>query len=420
MAEGAPRSRRALIIVENNSVPFDRRVWREALTLRRAGWEVAVISPKAVRYSETGTAISGEDAPYELLEGIHIYRYPLHAAEGGPLGFAREYLVAFWRTLRLMLRVWRERGADVVQVCNPPDLFFPLGSLCRATGRGFIFDHHDLVPESVEERWKGLKGKLLLTIARAAERWTMRTAHVVISTNDSYREIALARGGIAPERTIVVRNGPTVQAIAPQAPDTALRAGRRFLVGYLGIMGPQDGLPLLMDAITSLVNDLGRRDVQFLLVGDGPMRPWLIQQARLRSVAEFVTLPGLAVGMDDWLRYLSAPDLCVAPEPPTPFNSRSTITKVAEYMAMGRPLVAFDLRETRVTAQDAAEYVPETSGRALARAIAELLDDPERRARMAAAGLERARRQLSWESQEPNLLRAYQLALELSLSRPTQ
>lgn len=412
MPEGAPRPHRALIIVENNSVPFDRRVWREALTLRKNGWEVAVISPQAVRYSEGGTEIRGEDAPYELLDGIHVYRYPLRAAEGGPLGFAREYLVAFWRTLRLMLRVWRERGADVVQVCNPPDFFFPLGWLCRATGRGFIFDHHDLVPESVEERWKGAKGRALLAVARAAERWTMRAAHVVISTNESYREVALGRGRAAPERTIVVRNGPSVAVIAPQPPDSSLRAGRRYLVGYLGIMGPQDGLPLLMDAITSVVHEHGRRDVQFLLVGDGPMRPWLIAEARARGVAEFVSLPGLAVERDEWLRYLSAPDVCVAPEPPTPFNSRSTITKVAEYMAMGRPLVAFDLKETRVTAQEAAVYVPETSGRALARAVVELLDDPNRRGSMVTAGLERARRHLSWESQEPQLLRAYELALE--------
>jgi glycosyltransferase involved in cell wall biosynthesis len=417
MAGEAPRPRRALIIVENNSVPFDRRVWREALSLRNDGWEVSVISPQAVEYSRGGTVISGQDAPYERLEGIHIYRYPLGAAEGGPLGFAREYLAAFWHSLRLMLRVWRERGADVVQVCNPPDFFFPLGWLCRATGRGFIFDHHDLVPESVEERWKGGKGRLLLAIARAAERWTMRTAHVVISTNDSYRQIALRRGRTAPERTIVVRNGPAVAAIAPQAPDDSLRAGRRFLVGYLGIMGPQDGMPLLMDAIASVVHRHGRRDVHFLLVGDGPLRPWLVEQVRLRGVAEFVTLPGLAVGMDDWLRYLSAPDLCVAPEPPTPFNSRSTITKVAEYMAMGRPLVAFDLTETRLTAQEAAAYVGETSGGALADAIVKLLDDPARRAAMAAAGIDRARRHLSWESQEASLRRAYELALACASCR---
>ncbi|MGH7517718.1 MAG: glycosyltransferase family 4 protein [Gemmatimonadales bacterium] len=402
---------RALIIVENNSVPFDRRVWREAQTLRDAGWSVAVISPMAVRYSDGGTRITGEDAPYELLEGIHVYRYPLEAAEGGPLGFAREYLVAFWWTLRLMRQVWRERGADVVQVCNPPDFFFPLGWLCRATGRAFVFDHHDLVPESVSARWQGGKGAVLGSIARTAERLTMRAAHVVISTNQSYREIALGRGRCAAERVVIVRNGPKLAQVARRPPDASLRAGRRYLVGYLGIMGPQDGLELLLDAVEAVVHGQGRRDVQFLVVGDGPMRPWLAEEARRRGVEAFVMLPGLAVGMDEWLRYLSAPDLCLAPEPPTKFNSHSTITKVAEYMAMGQPIVAFDLKETRHTAQDAAVYVAEPSGRAMADALLALLEDPDRRSEMARAGLERARTSLSWESQEPELLRAYELAL---------
>jgi glycosyltransferase involved in cell wall biosynthesis len=402
---------RALIVVENNSVPFDRRVWREAQTLRDAGWSVSVISPMAVRYSEGGTGIAGEDAPYELLDGIHIYRYPLRAAEGGPLGFAREYLVAFWRTLRLARRVWRERGADVVQVCNPPDFFFPLGWLSRASGRAFIFDHHDLVPESVASRWHGLGGAMLGLIARAAERLTMRAADVVIATNQSYREVALERGRCAPERVVVVRNGPRVDQVVRQPGDRSLRSGRRYLVGYLGIMGPQDGLELLMDAIETVVQGRGRRDVQFLLVGDGPMRPWLLEEARRRGVHEFVTLPGLAVGMDEWVRYLSAPDVCVAPEPPTAFNSRSTITKVAEYMAMGQPIVAFDLKETRHTADAAAVYVADPSGAAMADALLALLADPAQREAMATAGIARVRTTLSWESQEPELLRAYELAL---------
>jgi glycosyltransferase involved in cell wall biosynthesis len=403
---------RALIIVENNSVPFDRRVWREAQTLRDAGWSVSVISPMAVRYSEGGTQIQGEDAPYEVLDGIHVYRYPLRAAEGGPLGFAREYLVAFWRTLRLTLRVWRERGADVVQVCNPPDFFFPLGWLCRASGRGFVFDHHDLVPESVASRWRGTKGGVLGWIARAAERLTMHTADVVISTNQSYREIALRRGRCAPDRVIIVRNGPKLAQVAPQPPDPSLRNGRRYLVGYLGIMGPQDGLELLTDVVEAVVHGHARRDVQFLLVGDGPMRPWLRDEAQRRGVDEFVTLPGLAVGLGEWLRYLSAPDVCLAPEPPTAFNSHSTITKIAEYMAMGRPIVSFDLKETRYTAENAAVYVAEPSGAAMATVLVELLENPGQREVMARAGMARARATLSWERQEPELLRAYQLALE--------
>jgi glycosyltransferase involved in cell wall biosynthesis len=395
--------RRALIVVENCSVPFDRRVWREANTLRDAGWTVSVISP--------AVAECGEDAPYEVLDGIHVYRYPLRPAAGGPIGFAREYGAALLHTWRLMRRVEREHGFDVMQVCNPPDFFFPFGWYCRWTGRAFVFDHHDLVPESVAERWHGLKGAVIEWMARMAELRTFRTAHAVISTNESYRTVALGRGGVPRERTFVVRNGPIASQVRRQAPDPSLRRGRRYLVGYLGIMGPQDGIPLLLDAITATVQELGRRDVQFLVVGDGAMRPWMQAEAARRGVAEYVSLPGLAVKQEDWLRYLSAPDVCVAPEAPTAFASRSTITKVAEYMAMEQPVVAFELTETRHTAGEAGVFVPEVSGPAMARAVVGLLDDPEQRARLGTMGRQRVEDLLAWERQEPRLIEAYEAAL---------
>lgn len=403
--------RKALIVVENNSVPFDRRVWREAQTLRDAGWHVTVISPKAVQYSQGGTQIVGEDADCEVIDGIAVYRYKLDAAEGGPVGFAYEYLTALLQTTRLVLKVWRERGFDVLQVCNPPDFFFPLGWLCRLSRKSFIFDHHDLVPESIIQRWPGRKGAIPLWIARLAERLTMRAAHTVIATNQSYRQIAIERGGVPHNKVFVVRNGPQLRTLQRGIPDESLRNGRRFLVGYLGIMGPQDGLELLLQAIRVVVMTLGRRDIQFLLVGDGPLRPWLITKIEEWNLTPYVTLPGLAVAMEDWRRYLASPDLCVAPEPPTSFNQHSSITKVAEYMAMGQPIVAFDLKETRYTAQDAAHFVSPTDPGAFALAITSLLDDPQRRADMVAYGLARAQECLSWESQEAYLIQAYEIAL---------
>jgi glycosyltransferase involved in cell wall biosynthesis len=411
---GGAASPRALIVVENCSVPFDRRVWREAQTLRDAGWQVVVISPKAVSYSRGGSSIGGEDQPYELLEGIHIYRYPLSAAEGGPAGFLLEYAVALWQTARLTFRVWRRHGFDVMQVCNPPDVFFPFAWLCRLTGKGFIFDHHDLVPESISERWHGAKGAVLETIARWSEWLTMKGAHVVMATNESYKEIAETRGHVPSSRIFVVRNGPRAGSVQRGESDRSLRRGRPFLVGYLGIMGPQDGTRILLEAIRITILDAGRRDVQFLLVGDGPERPWLLAQSRQWGIEEYVTLPGLAVTMDDWQRYLSAPDICVAPEAPTAFNSNSTITKSAEYMIMGQPVVAFDLKETRRTAQDAAVYATPPGPEALSKAILDLLDDSARRVRMAAEAERRARQALSWESQEPALLAAYRTALNHS------
>ena len=402
---------RALIVVENNSVPFDRRVWREAQTLHAAGWDVTVISPKAVQYSQGGTQIVGEDADFEVLDGIAIYRYHLDAAEGGPLGFAHEYLTALLQTTRIVLKVWRERGFDVLQVCNPPDFFFPLGWACRLSRKGFIFDHHDLVPESIMQRWSGRKGVFLFWIARLAERLTMLTAHTVIATNQSYREIAIERGGMNSEKVFVVRNGPQLRKLRRGTADASLRNGRRFLVGYLGIMGPQDGIELLLQAIRVVVMTLGRRDIQFLLVGDGPLRPWLIANVAAWNLTPYVTLPGLAVALEDWVRYLSSPDICVAPEPPTSFNQQSSITKIAEYMAMGQPIVAFDLKETRYTAHEAAYFVNPTDPAAFALAITRILDDPEQRIRMADYGLARVQECLSWESQEQYLLQAYETAL---------
>jgi glycosyltransferase involved in cell wall biosynthesis len=402
---------KALIVVENNSVPFDRRVWREAQTLRDAGWQVSVISPKKVYHR--GSARIAEDADYELLDRIHIYRYQLDAAVGGALGFAKEYLVAFVKTFRLMLKVWRERGFDILQVCNPPDFFFPLGWFCRLFGRHFIFDHHDLVPESVAERWHGRLGAIMLRIALFAERMTMRTADAIISTNESYRKIAIERDGISPERIFVVRNGPVLRDLRQVETDISLKKGRRYLVGYLGIMGPQDGLVLLMEAIRITIKESHRHDIQFVLVGDGPLRQWLIDQSRAWDIEEFVTSPGMAIGVDEWIRFLSSPDLCVAPEPPTTFNDHSTMVKIAEYMAMGQPIVAFDLKETRYTAQDAAVYVRKPDPAEFSRAMLELLDDPARRGRMAEYGQKRAREYLSWETQEPILLDAYSFALKL-------
>jgi len=402
--------RHALLIVENNSVPFDRRVWREALSLHRAGWDVSVISPKGSSYSKGGSSVSGEDASYEEREGIRIHRYALDQAEGGPIAFAKEYVSAFWHTLRLTLKIWRKQRVDVVQVCNPPDFFFPLGWMCRMRGAGFIFDHHDLVPESIAERWRGAKGALLRRIALIAEWMTIRTAHVVMATNESYREVAMRRGGVGEERVVVLRNGPPLDRCKRVDVDPAIRNGRRFLVGYLGIMGPQDGLPLLAGAIRHIVRDLGRTDIQFLIVGDGPMRPWFADYAKESQLSDYITLPGLAVTLEEWQRYLSAPDLCVSPEPPTRFNDKSTITKVAEYMAMRQPVIAFPLTETRRTAADTAVYVTPPTEEALGDAIVSLIDDPDRRANLAERAHRRAIDHLVWEAQEQALLDAYERA----------
>jgi glycosyltransferase involved in cell wall biosynthesis len=277
-------------------------------------------------------------------------------------------------------------------------------------GRGFVFDHHDLVPESVSERWHGLYGAFVRLIAVVAERLTYKTAHVAITTNQSYRDIGVKRGRKAPHNIVVVRNGPEMSLLPAAKPKLDFRNGRRYLVGYLGIMGPQDGLEVLIEAVRIIVREKKRDDIQFRFVGDGPLRPVLQRRCQEWDLLTYVDLPGLAVSMEEWANALAYPDVCVSPELPTPFNSHSTITKLAEYMAFGRPVVCFDLHETRVTVGDAALIVKEPGAASLAEGILSLLDDERTRARLSRDARCRAEMHLSWEAQEASLHLAYDMA----------
>ena len=410
---------RALIIVENNSYPFDTRVRREAQTLLMSNWQVVVISPKGLAYNTQGSQNKEDQASYEIVDGVHVYRYHLQPGEGGPFSFIREYLSAFFQTTYLVLKIWRKHGFDVMQVCNPPDLFFPLGWLCRLMGKAFIFDHHDLAPEIVTQRWGSTRaGRLILPIIKWTEKLSLRTAHAVISTNESYRQIAIDRGGVEPDKVFVVRNGPKFDEWVPVERDLSLLKGRSYLVGYFGIMGPEDGLKILLESIRSIVYKFGRRDIQFVLVGDGPLYPWLVENSKAWGLDEFVALPGMSVGQAERLRYISSFDVCVAPEPPTPFNIHSTIMKVAEYLILGKPVVAFDLKETRFTAQDAAVYVDEVSPDKFGEAILYLLENEKLREELADYRRNMVKERLSWDIQEPIFLTAYQKALETTGSLP--
>lgn len=392
---------RALLISENAPLPGDRRVWSEARTLREAGWEVV-----AVCAADPGRG----QARRETIEGVEVHRYPLRPA-GGALGYAREYGQALWRIRRLVARLQRRRPFDVVQVANPPDFLLAAAGPARRGGARAIFDHHDLTPELFRSRFgrAGLAHRALLAI----ERRTMRAADVVISTNESYRRIAIERGGVAPEDVFVVRNGPDLDRFRPVPPDLELRRGRRHLLAYLGMMGPQDGIDHALRALATLRERRGD-DWHAIFVGEGEVRAEMERLASslgLASRAEFVGWRG----DEDIRRILSTADLGLEPDPPSPLNDRSTMIKVAEYMAMGCPIAAYDLAETRVSAADAAAYAAEPSPEALGRCIDELLDDPERRARMAQYGRERVV-DLSWQRSAAQLLAAYERAM--SRGRP--
>ena len=405
---------KVLIIEENSSVPIDRRVWYEATTLRDAGWRVTVICPHA-KGTNAGTGTDRQPScEEEILEGINVYSFPLTFAERGLVSYLREYVTAFVYIAWLSWRVWRRHGFDILHVCNPPDIFFPLGLFYRLLGARFVFDHHDLFPEFVAFRYPRLSGRLLYALARVTEYLTLRTANAVISTNESYRQVAMERGGVPTDRIITVRNGPKVRAFVPVEPVTALKRGFDFMVCFVGMMGDQDGIVEMLDVIRHIIRDLGRQNILFVLVGDGAARSGVLTNAAIERLDPFVDMPGMVRDDLRLRQYMSTADVCVSPEPFTPMNTQSTFIKVGEYMAMGKPVVAFDLCETRYTAQDAACYVSPGDTRGFGQAIVDLVDDPERCRQMGIKGRQRILGELGWEHQSQHLFRAYALAREVA------
>ncbi|MEU8398031.1 glycosyltransferase family 4 protein [Nonomuraea sp. NPDC048892] len=388
---------RALILVENLSVPLDRRVWQESTALRQAGWEVHVICPKGAKQDTEVEAV---------IDGVHIHRYPLRAATGGPAGFLREYGSALWHTFRLARRLGR---FDVVHGCNPPDLFFLLALAMRRRGTRYVFDQHDLVPELYLSRF-GRGRDLLFRAVSWMERMTYRAAHVVIATNESYRQVALSRGGKRPEEVFVVRSAPVVERFHQVPPDASVRRGKPYLLCYLGVMGPQDGVDYALRSLARLRDEHGRADWHAVFVGGGDTFDAMVGLARELGLDDCVEFTG-RIPDEDLMRYLSTADVCLSPDPLNPLNDVSTMNKVMEYMAMSRPIVSFELREARVSAGEAALYAPANDESEFAKLISRLLDDPEERRRMGEIGRERVAGPLSWDHSETALLAAYEAAV---------
>ncbi len=386
---------RVLIIVQNLPVPFDRRVWLECQALVAAGYQVAVVCPRGAG-----------DPAFAVVDSVELYKYRPYAPGGTKAGFVTEYLYSFLATAWLTLRARRSGRFTVMQACNPPDIFWPIGMLLRALdGTAFVFDHHDLCPELYESRFPA-GPRLPLLVLRALERRTHRSADHVIATNQSYRDIAITRSGKSPADVTVVRTGPDPQALVRHEPKPELRRGRRYLAAYIGVMGPQDGVDIVVRAAAIVVHELGRDDIAFTLIGSGDCFEELVELRDRLGVARHVEFTGRA---PDWQvsDILSTADVGLSPDPKNPLNDLSTMNKTMEYMAFELPVVAFDLRETRVSAGDAAVYVRPNDVREYAAALVDLVDDEPRRARLGKTGRARVEQELAWSHQERAYLDVY-------------
>ena len=380
-------------------MPFDRRVWLECQALISAGYRVAVVCPKG----------SGEPA-YEVINSVELYRYRPYAPGGSKVSFIAEYGYSFLATTWETLKARRSGRFAVIQACNPPDIFWPLALAFRALERTrFVFDHHDLCPELYQSRFPS-GPKLPYKGLLALERRTHRAADHVIATNDSYREIAMTRGGKRADEVTVVRTGPDLLRLQPGEADPELRRGRRYLLTYIGVMGPQDGVDIVVRVADIIVNKLGRDDIAFTLIGSGDCFDDLVALRDELGLAGHVEFTGRAP--DELVaRIMSTADAGLSPDPKNPLNDVSTMNKTMEYMAFGLPVIAFDLRETRVSAGSAAVYVEPNDEQEYAEAIVALMDDEPRRAQMGKLARERVEQELAWSHQESAYLGVYQRLL---------
>jgi len=386
-----------LIIVENLPVPLDRRVWQESCALRDAGYDVRVICPQ----------MRGHTQPKEELEGIPIYRHRISEEAGGFTGFFREYASALWGEFGLAWMAWRRHRFQIIHLCNPPDLLFLVAWPFKLFGARVVYDVHDLWPEMFEAKF-GKRG-IFHWFVRLAERLNYACADVVLATNESVKQVAIRRGKKSAEKVFTVRTAPRIAA-AGVPPDPSLKKGKKYLVGYIGVMGNADGVNYLVEAAGHIVHKLGRRDVHFLVMGTGPEYDRMVKLRDLLGLQEFVDLPG-RVSNEFLFSALQTIDLGVACDPINSYNDHCTMNKTLEYMAFGKPQVMFDTKEGRASAGPAATYVAENSAEKLGEAIGRVLDNPEARARMGQIGAHRTKEELSWEKSVEQLLHAYRAAL---------
>jgi glycosyltransferase involved in cell wall biosynthesis len=394
------RQRGVLIIVENLPVPFDRRVWQEANALREAGYQVAVICPKG----------KGHTASYEELQGIHIYRHSLPLEASGAAGYLIEYSAALFWEFFLSLKVLRKHGFDVIHACNPPDLIFLIGGFYKFLFRKkFVFDQHDLNPELFEVKFGHRKG-IFYWLLCLFERLTFKCADASIATNETFKRIAIERGGMAPEKVVIVKSYPDLNRFKPVPADPVVRGDFKYLIGYIGIMGNQDGVDILVQAMAHIVHKLKRLDIGCVIIGSGSELENLQRLASSVGVTGHVKFTGYLTGQN-LLSHLCSLDIGVIPDPPSACNDKLSMNKVFEYMALGLPFVQFDLAQSRLEAGEAGYVAKSADAQGLATAIVELLEDSALRKKMGALGTKKAEQEFRWDNEKLKLVEAYDTLL---------
>ncbi len=386
---------RVLMLLENGPYPRDSRVRAEAEALTGVGYEVTVICPTWDREQRV-----------ENVNGVRVYRYPALPEMDGLLGFIAEYSYALNVTFLITLFVWIRHGFDAIHSHNPPDLFVFIALFFKPFGKKFVFDHHDLSPEVYQARTPTGGNNVLYQILVGLEKLSLRVADLVIATNESYKRLEMDRGRVPEDRVTIVRNAPDLNRLKTTTPSASLREKAGTILCYVGEMGYQDGLDYLMRSLRHLRYDLGETDFYCVLMGKGPELENLKALSKELDIEENVWFFGWANG-EQLSEVLSTTDICVDPDPSNPFNDRSTMIKMAEYMAFAKPIVAFDLPEHRFTAEDAALYVQDNNELEFAKAIKLLMGNPELRKTMGESGQQRVMSKLSWQHSAKNLTQAY-------------
>lgn len=395
MSNTHKNSKHVLIIVENLPVPFDRRVWQEAKTLNQAGYQVSIVCPKGKGYSKSR----------ENIQGIDIYRYPVPLEGDGVFGYFAEYSIALLLQFFIALRIFLSKRFDVIHACNPPDNIFLIGIFFKLVGKKFIFDHHDINPELYVAKFgrKDFFYNLLLL----SEKLTFKLADVSIATNESYKQIAIERGGMVPDQVFIVRSGPSTEQFKILPPNPKNKNGKKYLVGYIGVIGKQEGISYLLESIRHIVFVKKRHDIYFQIIGGGPELDKVKSLAHTLNISDYVSFTG-RISDDAVLEILNTADVCVNPDEANEMNDKSTMNKIMEYMALGKPIVQFDLKEGRFSAAESSLYANRNDSVDFAIKILDLLDNPELREKMGKIGIKRIQNQLSWEHQAPELIKAYE------------